>query len=291
MTSIFREGTQKILNANASRVQDKFIALNGLRFHYRDWENEGAATLILLHALGRHARAWDPFARAMNERYRVLAIDQRGHGETEWASDYSRERMIEDLEAFVCSLRLERFALLGHSMGARVAYAYAAAHPESVARLVIVDIGPEIGVAGAMRVRRTMQLREVFDDLEDAFRFARAENPRSPEVEQRERTFHNLMPRADGKWVWRYDPALRSPSRPAPRHDPSADWAMLSKITCPTLVVRASESDILGRETAERMAREIPDARLVEIPNSGHQVPFDSPGAFLDAVREFLLGK
>ena len=59
------------------KVQDKFITLNGLRFHYRDWENDGAPTLIILHGLGYNARAWDPNARELNERYRVLALDRK----------------------------------------------------------------------------------------------------------------------------------------------------------------------------------------------------------------------
>lgn len=78
-----------------TEVQDKTVTLNGLRFHYRDWGNAGATPLVLLHGFTSHARSWDTFARAVHERYRVLALDQRGHGETEWAADYAPERMVE----------------------------------------------------------------------------------------------------------------------------------------------------------------------------------------------------
>ncbi|HEY7269991.1 MAG TPA: alpha/beta fold hydrolase, partial [Dehalococcoidia bacterium] len=80
-------------------VQDKTIELNGLRFHYRDWEHAGATPLLLLHGYTSHARSWDTFARAMQAKYRVLALDQRGHGETGWATDYAPERMVEDVAA------------------------------------------------------------------------------------------------------------------------------------------------------------------------------------------------
>ena len=127
--------------AVAAHVQDKSIALNGLRFHYRDWGNDGAQTLLLLHGLSSHARTWDGFATAMQDDFHILALDQRGHGETEWADDYYADRMVEDVHAFVGALGLERIALLGLSMGGRNAYMYAALHPQVVERLVIVDIG------------------------------------------------------------------------------------------------------------------------------------------------------
>src|SRR5690242_9294411 len=89
-------------------VQDKTITLNGLRFHYRDWGNAGldgndeaAQPLVLLHGLSSHARTWDRFAAAMQRDFHIFALDQRGHGETEWADDYYADRMVEDVDAFV----------------------------------------------------------------------------------------------------------------------------------------------------------------------------------------------
>src|SRR5207249_4376580 len=104
-----------------TRVQDKHVTLGGLRFHYREWGEAGAPPLVLLHGYTSHARSWDTFAGAMCEHYRVLALDQRGHGETEWATDgdYTAERMVEDVAAFAQALGLGRFALLGLSMGGR----------------------------------------------------------------------------------------------------------------------------------------------------------------------------
>ena len=270
------------------QVQDETITLNGLRFHYRDWTNAGAPPLVLLHGFTGHARSWDRLAGVMQSRYRVLALDQRGHGETEWAQDYAPERMVEDVDAFARTLGLPRFALLGLSMGGRNAYTYTALHPGAVARLVIVDIGPEIAPAGAERIRTSVQAPDTFDNPEAAFRASRAANPRPPDDELRHRVQHNLIQRDGGRWTWRYDASLRSPDRPLPRPEPERAWALLSRIDCPTLLIRGLESDVLSRETADRMVREIPACRMVEVPNSGHSVPLDNPTGFADAVQTFL---
>jgi pimeloyl-ACP methyl ester carboxylesterase len=133
-------------------VADRTITLNGLNFHYRDWESAkpDAEVLVLLHGYTGHARSWDSFAAAMSASYRVLALDQRGHGETEWAepTQYGVDHMVSDLEAFVAEMGLDKCTLLGLSMGGRNAIHYAGARPPELQRLVIVDIGPETGAAG-----------------------------------------------------------------------------------------------------------------------------------------------
>jgi pimeloyl-ACP methyl ester carboxylesterase len=270
-------------------VQDRSIALNGRRFHYRDWGNEGAQTLLLLHGLSSHARTWDGFAAAMQNDFHILALDQRGHGETEWADDYYADRMVEDVAAFVRALGLERIALLGLSMGGRNAYMYAALHPDVVERLVIVDIGPEPSPLGRDRARRRAEAQSVFESPEEAFQAARAANHRPSDENLRHRVTHNLTQRSDRMWTFRYDPALTSAERPVRRPDPSVLWPLMAKISCPTLLLRGSDSDVLSEETAERMAREIPACTLVEIADSGHSIPLDRPAEFLAAARSFLV--
>jgi len=134
-------------------VADELIELRGLRFHYRDWPSKraGAPDLVLLHGFTGHARSWDSFAEAMTDGYRVLALDQRGHGETGWApaDRYGVGDMADDLTAFVKALGLRSFSLLGLSMGGMVTMEYAGRRPAELARAVIVDIGPEIVTAGA----------------------------------------------------------------------------------------------------------------------------------------------
>jgi pimeloyl-ACP methyl ester carboxylesterase len=272
-------------------VVDKQLELNGLRFHYRDWGNTAAQTLICLHGFTSHARSWNTFAEAMYDRYHVLALDQRGHGETDWAKDYHPDRRVEDLEAFVDALGLSRFVLLGLSMGGRVAFQYAARHPRQVERLVIVDIAPETDSRGARRIQDGLQAKDIFQNPEEAFQLARRANPRPPDDELRHRVLSGLTQRDDGTWTFRYDVHLRDGSGARVMSTPAEIqlmWTSLANISCPTLLVRGSDSDILSAELAERMVRSIPDCLLVEVPDSGHSVPLDNPLGFLAAVKTFL---
>ncbi|MCX7064923.1 MAG: alpha/beta fold hydrolase, partial [Proteobacteria bacterium] len=94
-----------------TNVRDELVELRGLRCFYRDWPSvkPNAQTLVLLHGYTGHARSWDLFAQAMSARYRVLALDQRGHGQTQWAppNAYDTSEMVTDLEAFVKALGLK----------------------------------------------------------------------------------------------------------------------------------------------------------------------------------------
>lgn len=270
-------------------AESRFLNLRGLRFHYLDWGNAGAQPLLLLHGFSSDAHQWNDLAVAMRERFHVIALDQRGHGETEWATEYRHEQMAEDVEAFRRALGLERFALLGLSMGGRVAYQYAAAHLRVVERLVIVDIGPDIARSGLERIRAFASGQDTFEDHDEAFRHLRAANPRPSDETLRHRVRHGLIATSDGRWTWRYDKSLRTGERSIVPLDPEAAWSLLARVACPTLLVRGAESDILTRETAERVVSTIPRCRLVEVPGAGHAVPRDDPQGFLAAVRDFLL--
>ncbi|HLI66374.1 MAG TPA: alpha/beta hydrolase [Caulobacteraceae bacterium] len=274
-------------------VADELIEMRGLRFHYRDWPSTraNAKDLVLLHGFTGHARSWDAFAEAMSDRYRILALDQRGHGETAWApaDRYGTDEMAEDLVAFVAALSLSDFTLLGLSMGGMVAMNYAGRRPAELGALVIVDIGPEIVASGGARIREGVQQSDVFASREEAFERARAANPRPPEAHHRHRVDQSLMRTEDGRWTHRYDRALRSPTTVRPR-DPEAAWASCANIAVPTLIIRGALSDILAPETAARMLTTIKGSSLTTVENSGHSVPLDAPEGFLAAAREFLKG-
>src|SRR5580692_319095 len=119
------------------------VEIGGLSFHYTDWGGDGPP-LVMLHGLSGHARTWDHTAAALSDRYRVLALDQRGHGDSDWAPNYGIGPMTADLLAFMDALQLREVNLMGLSMGGIVSFVFAAAPPERVRRLMILDIGPEI---------------------------------------------------------------------------------------------------------------------------------------------------
>ena len=273
-------------------VRDEIVEMRGLRFCYRDWPSAkaNAQDLVLLHGYTGHARSWDAFAGAMSSRYRVLALDQRGHGQTQWAppAAYDTSEMVTDLEAFVAALGLTNFALLGLSMGGLVSIGYAGKRPAALAKVVIVDIAPELDIEGLKRIQAGVVRSDVFASIEEAYARARADNPIPPADQLRHRIEYSLMRREDGRFTYRYDPALRDPANPRKGIPAEEGWRLVANINVPTLLVRGELSDILSKPVATRMAKAIPNCRLVEIAGSGHPVPLDKPDAFLDAVATFL---
>ena len=269
---------------------ERTAKVNGITLHYLDWGPADAPPVVLLHGITGHARVWDHLAERLAPRHRVLALDQRGHGDSDPApdDDYRVGTMADDVAAFVGSLRLDRFALLGHSMGGRIAIKYAADHAARLERLVIVDIGPDINLAGLQRVRDMMaNAPERIESEEWAVEYIRRANPLQDVDMLRERVRHGLRRAPDGELTWKYAKGLRDMMREG-RRDAVDLWEPLPRIPCPTLIVRGAESDILSAEVAKKMAERLPDGRVVEIPGAGHTVPADRPEEFVRQIRAFL---
>src|SRR5437868_4573709 len=101
--------------------------------------------MLLLHGRSDHAHCWDSFAASVASSFHIVALDQRGHGDSDWAEIYSPDGYVSDVHGVVQALGLQEMVLIGLSLGGRNAFHYAAEHPENVERLVIVDIGPKPG--------------------------------------------------------------------------------------------------------------------------------------------------
>ena len=275
----------------SSEPRDHSLTLRGIRFHYVEWGVAAGRPLVLLHGITGHARTWDHLAASFGPGWRVLALDQRGHGDSEPAPDrdYGVGAMSEDVAAFADALRLDRFTLLGLSMGGRVSMAYAAAHPARLERLVIVDIAPDIHPPGMARIRTMMaNAPEAIESEEWAVETSAAANPRADLGELRHRIKHAIRRGPDGVLTWKYDRELREMMRRGGRRETLDLWACLPRITCPTLLIRGAESDVYSPELAQRMLAALPDGRVVEVPGAGHTVPGDRPEQFADLVRRFL---
>jgi pimeloyl-ACP methyl ester carboxylesterase len=271
---------------------DRTITLRGQRFHYVEWGPAAAPPVVFLHGITGHARTWDDEARLLADRYRVLVLDQRGHGDTDPApdGDYSDDALLGDLVAFTDALGVRRCTLVALSLGGRVAINFAGTHPPRVERLVIVDIGPEIAPVGRARVGALMAgAPERFESVEDIITHMRANAPLYTEAMLRHRAQHAVRPLPGGGFTWKYDRALREAIRQGRMRVPADLWPQWRAIACPTLLVRGALSDILSDETAKRMVDELPAARLVVVPGAGHTVPGDQPAAFQSLLREFLL--
>lgn len=274
-------------------VSDEYAFLGGLRLHYRDWASaagSAAPLLLLLHGFTAHARTWDTYAPTFTPRYRVVALDARGHGESQWAppGEYGVSRHEADVLALLRALGRDRVSIVGISMGGRTAYNVAAHHPDLVERLVVVDISPTIAPAGASRIQTSVAGNDRFAAVEEAVDAYLAGAPGAPVEIVRRRIRDNLMVCEDGLLTWRYDEALRR----APVARPGADdqWPLLSRIVAPTLLLRGSRSDVLTADDADRMVGAIPGARLAVVDDAGHSIAVDQPAGFLAAVAPFLLG-
>jgi len=274
--------------------RDTTIALDGLNFHVTEWGAPEARPLVMLHGIRGYAETFAGLAAALQPGWRVIAYDQRGRGATDWdpARRYDTGTYVADLAAIVEYLGLERFDLLGHSMGGINAIVYAAQHPRRIGRLVIEDAGPGAFEAspGAVRIRRELtETPAQFASWAQAQDFMRALRPTVTEDAREQRLQNMLKPDGVGGFTWRYDHAGIAATRLNPDPARAVDLAPhVAAIACDTLVVRGARSDYLQPEMVQRM--QALNARIVavEIPDAGHYVHDDQPKAFSDVVGLFL---
>ena len=275
--------------ARENEPTDENVQANGMNFHYLEWGDATNPTILMLHGVSQQAHSWDFVSLALSDNFHVIALDQRGHGDTDWATegDYSIEAQQGDIDAFVKAMSLGRFTLIGHSMGGRNSYVWASRHPGTLESLVIVDTGPEGMRRGGDRIRQFQQLPDELDSFEEFVQRVQSYTGRS-----REQTMGSLKyaihQRPDGKWSWKYDKVLRSPGRRPGSWTSEQLWECVKIIDCPTLVVRGSNSDIFAEETMVRMQKEIPDCTTVTIARAAHLVQGDNPVDFVAAVQELL---
>ncbi len=284
--------------STAAVPDDRFVQSDQVRLHFLDWNSQrpqqGLLPVLLLHGFAQNAHSWDFVALALAGNRRVVALDQRGHGDSDWApdGDYSSEAAQADLASLVRHLGWERFILVGLSMGGRHAVTYAGGNQPRVAALVVVDIGPEVGRGGAQKIQGFAAQPDVLESF-DAFVDRTRRHTAREEWRVRGSLVHSLKQLPDGRWTWKYDPVLRDPSRWRRQGppDPEKPWSEWRSLDCPTLIVRGAQSDILAAPVAARMVAELDGrAQLVEVPGAGHLVPGDAPLAFETALCEFLEG-
>jgi esterase len=270
---------------------ERHAIVNGLRFRYLDWGTEGKRPILFLHGGALTAHTWDLCCLALRADFYCLALDQRGHGDSDWAPDanYTISAQREDIKGFAEAIGLDRFVLVGMSMGAINGLAYAIAHPETLSALVLIDAGPNVRRPGSRRIRDFVNGGAEPETLEAIIGRALAFNPRRDPLILRRSLMHNLRRQEDGNWVWKYD-RRRFQQMGGDRHAAERQGLAdgLANVTCPTLVVRGADSDVFHDDDAARLAAALPDGRWVRIPDAGHTVQGDNPKDLVAALREFL---
>ncbi len=243
---------------------------DGLTLSYLDAAGDGLV-LIALHAHLMEALTFAPLAAALAPNWRVIALDQRGHGHSDHAPTYTRNDYLGDIAALYHHLRLEAAVLLGNSLGGANAYQFAARHPELVRAMVIEDIGAVVAddTSFVLDWGGTFATREALEErigprfapyFVDSFR-------------------HTL----DG-WTLAFDPRDMVASQGQLNGDHWDDWLAS---TCPALLVRGRDSKVTSAEQFEDMAARRPDTALVTLAG-GHVVHADNPAGFAQAVKTYL---
>jgi pimeloyl-ACP methyl ester carboxylesterase len=269
--------------------------------HLLEWSQDGVP-LLLLHGFGNEAHIWDDFAPAVAPHYRTLAMDHRGHGDSDWDPEgrYDHDSMVRDVEFVTAALGIERLVLVGHSLGGRIATLFADRNAARMAGLVLVDIGPDLDPRGVTRIHLDVAAtpQPTFASVEEYARALTLAYPAGRPDALLRMARHGIRRREDGRYQLKMDPRLRgvgsteSPEAAAERGRAMSEllWKALARISCPTLVVRGAASDLLAPDTADRMVEEtLAQGRLAVVPQAGHSVMTDNPDGFRDAVTSFVL--
>ena len=281
-----------------------FARVNGLKLHYLDWgasKAEGLhpqrrrlklvpTTIVLCHGGSAHCHWWDRVAPRLTEHGRVLALDFRGHGRSEWASTYGLAAYLDDLTRFIEGHVRERVVLVGHSMGGEIAMRVAVDSPQLLRGLVIADASPtglplKTRLLWRWKRRKQSGVRPEFptkEALVARFRLSpQGHNVTNAAIAELAVNGAEQLP--NGSWAFKLDPNTRKLTR---------DWRLpgcrIQEIRMPVLNLRGEHSSLVSARQAHRMQRRIPGSKFVTVPSAHHHIPLDNPDATAAAIIEFL---
>jgi pimeloyl-ACP methyl ester carboxylesterase len=267
------------------------------RVAYWEWgEPRGERVLVCVHGLGRCARDFDALAAALSGEYRVVCPDVAGRGDSAWLADpmqYQLPQYVSDMVTLIARLDVESVHWVGTSMGALIGMALAGLPDTPVRKLVVNDAGPVISKVSLERIAAYFGKAPTFPDMDAAESYVRAINaPFGPHTDAEWRFLTEIVMRRnpDGSLRMHYDPKIAEPFRATLPENDLELWPLWDAIRCPTLVLRGAESDLLTRDTTERMAGRGPKAKIVEIPGVGH-APTLMHEDQIKLVRDFLLSR
>ncbi|MGW0250509.1 alpha/beta fold hydrolase [Nocardia goodfellowii] len=255
----------------------------GCWLHGFDWGGTGFP-ILLLHGGRLTARTWDFVCLGLRGVARLVALDLRGHGDSDWSGDYRIETMAADVVAAADYLGFDRVGLVGMSLGGVVAAHVADRWPDRVERLALIDVAPGADFESTRRMRAFITGLGPVRELETAVRAAMRVNPRADRatVTYRMSTLFRLAPHGD--WVPKADPS--PPDFPAILTAIDQLPARLARV--PVLLVRGARSRTLPQAAAEQLIERIPDGQLVVVPDAGHNVQEGNPAALITALRAIL---
>lgn len=262
-----------------------FKGADGNALHGVDYGDIGKPPVLLIHGGAAHARWWDFVAPALAGSHHVIALDQRGHGDSEWTREwgYGTRHYVADLQAVISAWGLGPPVLVGHSMGGHNVMCYAGLHCETLRAMVVIDSPPSYpDLAVAMLRELAEKPARRFDSLAEAiagFRTIPSDTVATREVLDHVAE-HSFRLASDGKWEYKSD-------RRTMMREPMKAWDGLARLQRPALFLKA-ETSVLKAGLAERMVAAMPQGRLEVVPNSHHHVLLDNPAGLASALRAFL---
>jgi len=280
----------------SERFRDGYYRVaDGLRLHFREYPgpNEGPP-LLCLPGLTRNARDFEGFAKRWSPRFRVIAVDFRGRGESDLDPDPARYIPLtyaHDTIALLDHLGVADAIFVGTSLGGLVTMMMAVLDEERVAAAILNDIGPDLEEDGLARIRTYVGKDRRFDDWDEAAQAVAANGrglPRHYRHDDWLRAARRLASQQDGEIRFDYDMAIAQPfeaTGPTPQADMWPLFRALAKR--PLLLIRGGESDLVGAAAFAKMREQAPGAEFVEIPGVGHAPDLDEPAA-IAAVEAFL---
>ena len=274
-----------------------------LRLHYVDWGNDGAPPMLLIHGGRDHCRNWDWVAEAFRDDYHIIAPDLRGHGDSQWllGGSYDAVDYVYDIAQLLHQRNHTPVTIIGHSLGGSISLLYSGLYPETVTKLVSIEgMGPPPEIIEE-RINQPVNhrldtwvkdLRQIsgriprrYRSLEDAYERMQTENPHLTEGQARHLTIHGSIQNEDGTYSWKFDNYVRAF---APVSLPQAEqYELYSRITCPTLLFRGTESWAADPATDGRVAC-FKDVRVANVEDAGHWVHHDQLEEFVAITRAFL---
>ncbi|HXV81143.1 MAG TPA: alpha/beta hydrolase [Candidatus Binatia bacterium] len=287
-----------------SQPRDSFIEVRGLTLHYLEWGKPGGEPLVLVHGFLDQAHSWQPFVRALQNRIPqplwVVAPDCRGHGDSGWVGAggyYHFPDYVFDLDCLIRALGVDRFKLIGHSMGGTISFLYSGTFPKKVQQLVLIE---GVGAAGMnfsdapprmekwiteMHARGRNHFRQ-YRSVAAGAKQLQQTNPRLSNELALELARSGMKQDAVGRWVWKFDPLHRTVS-PQPFYSAQA-MEFFGRIQCPVLIVDGKQSRHSQRPDKQQRLAVVQDKQFAEIDDAGHWVHLDNPEALALVVAEFL---
>ncbi len=278
--------------------EDKWVNINGLDIHYLDWGGDRTKKpLLLMHGIGGHAHMFDDLAPRMSDEWHVVAMDERGCGDSDWSREgYSTQSYASDVGQFALATGLYPMDYYGHSQGSRIGIAVGAYFGNFVDHLVLGDYGPmpDPSPAGrdtaAQRLQGGQQERpRGFFSPQMAFDWHRQGDETASDDELWDTVKNTYRTNWDGILVPKTDPEIRwLNGRTALKEGPML-WDCVEKISCKTLVLRGGVSTVLDMAQAEKMAEIIPNGNgsVAEVPNVGHMLHREDMDTTVNILRDF----